>query len=82
MPGPGGWQRAQYHVPRPPTRVFVIGDALWEALFSSGPLVENRGITMTVARLARISAQLEATDQLDLPRPAGALGDVGAIEVP
>lgn len=60
----------------------TIGDALWDALFSSGPLVENRGITMTVVRLARISAELEATDQLGMPRPANALGDVGAIEVP
>ncbi len=60
----------------------AIGDALWETLFSSGRLVENRGITMSVARLARISAQLEATDQLGMPRPANALGDVGAIEVP
>jgi len=60
----------------------TIGDALWDTLFSSGPLRENRGITMTVARLARISAELEASDQLGMPRPANALGDVGAIEVP
>lgn len=60
----------------------VMGDELWETLFSSGPLVENRGITMSVARLVRISVELEETDQLGMSRPAGALGDVGAIEVP
>ena len=60
----------------------VIGDELWETLFSSGPLVENPGITLKLARLAQFSVQLEATDQLGMPRPANALGDIGAIEAP
>jgi hypothetical protein len=60
----------------------VIGDELWATLFSSGPLVENSAITITLRRVVGITAQLEATDQLGTHRPANALGDVGAVEVP
>ena len=60
----------------------TLGDAVWEALFSSGPLVENPGITITLARVSSLAAQLAPFDQLGTTRPANALGDVGAIEVP
>jgi hypothetical protein len=60
----------------------TLGGNLWAALFSSGPLAENPGITMRMTRQQRLSAQLAPVDQLGTPRPANALGDVGAIEVP
>ena len=60
----------------------TLGGTLWVTLFPSGPLVENPGITMRMTRQQRLSAQLAPVDQLGTPRPANALGDVGAIEVP
>ena len=60
----------------------ALGDAAWDALFSSGPLVENPGITMTLVRQRGLAAQLTPLDQVGTTRPAGALGDIGAIEVP
>lgn len=60
----------------------VIGDALWQTLFRSGSLAENPGITMSISRIPRLNVRLEATDQLGAARPAGTLGDVGAIEIP
>jgi hypothetical protein len=59
----------------------TLGDAAWDALFSSGPLVENPGITMGIVRQRRLEAQLAPIDQLGTTRPANALGDIGAIEV-
>jgi hypothetical protein len=60
----------------------VIGDAAWETLFSSGSLVENPDIRMAIARLWLFNVTLQTSDQLEAPRPANLLGDVGAIEVP
>lgn len=60
----------------------VLGDAAWEELFSSGPLAENPGITMTLVRQTALATQLAPVDQLGAARPANARGDVGAIEVP
>lgn len=60
----------------------TLGDDAWDALFSSGPLVENPGITIALARVSSLAAQLAAVDQQGIARPANALGDVGAIEVP
>jgi hypothetical protein len=60
----------------------ALGDAAWDALFSSGPLAENPGIVMTLVRQQRLSTQLAPVDQLGAARPAAILGDVGAIEVP
>jgi len=60
----------------------TLGDAAWDALFDSGPLAENPGITMTLVRQAALEARLAAVDQLGNVRPANALGDVGAIEEP
>jgi hypothetical protein len=59
-----------------------LGDALWEALFSSGPLAENPDLVMTISRRDRFDVQLQPADQRGVARPANALGDVGAIEVP
>jgi hypothetical protein len=60
----------------------VMGDEVWESLFSSGRLTENPDISMLVSRRLRFDARLEENDQLGTARPANALGDVGALEVP
>jgi hypothetical protein len=60
----------------------TIGDAAWAELFSSGPLAENPGITLLLARQRSLTTELAATDQVGTLRPAGAMGDIGAIEVP
>jgi hypothetical protein len=60
----------------------TIGDASWEMLFDSGPLAENPDITIDIVRPRSFNVQLEEVDQLGTPRPAGTLGDVGAIEIP
>jgi hypothetical protein len=60
----------------------TLGDALWETLFSTGPLVENPGIYVRMTRRAQFTALLEPEDQLGVTRPASGLGDAGAIEVP
>ena len=60
----------------------TLGDAAWEALFSSGPLAENPGIRMTLLRQSGPQAQLAPVDQAGALRPANVLGDIGAIEVP
>lgn len=60
----------------------ALGDALWETLFSTGPLIENPGIYVRISRSPQFSALLEMEDQLGTTRPASTLGDVGAIEVP
>jgi len=60
----------------------AMGDAAWAALFSSGPLAENPGITMTLVREQQLSTQLSPVDQLGTARPVSILGDVGAIEAP
>jgi hypothetical protein len=59
-----------------------LGDAFWERLFSSGPLAENPDLRMTITRRDPFDVQLQPADQRGVPRPANALGDVGAIEVP
>ncbi len=45
----------------------AMGDAAWDALFSSGPLAENPGITMTVVRQQQLSTQLSRWTSL-VPR--------------
>ena len=60
----------------------VIGDDVWETLFSPGPLVENPDISMGIASLWTLNVRLQAQDQLGTLRPADLLGDIGAIEVP
>jgi hypothetical protein len=60
----------------------VIADDAWNSLFSTGPLVENPDITMSIDRRPRFQVSLEAADQLGAPRPANSLGDVGALEIP
>jgi len=60
----------------------AFADALWDVLFSSGPLAENPGITMYMENRPAYRVQLEAADQLGNTRPANVLGDVGAREIP
>jgi len=60
----------------------AIGDEAWETLFSSGPLVENPDIRMSIVRRWMFNVRLQPEDQLGTPRPANLQGDVGAIEVP
>jgi len=58
----------------------ALGDDDWAALFASGPLAENPGITMDVwIRPTPRFAMLEV-DQVGTERPANALGDIGACE--
>lgn len=60
----------------------LLGDAEWAGLFAAGPLAENPGIRMWMKwELGRKVLRL-AEDQTGAPRPANALGDVGAIEIP
>lgn len=58
-----------------------LGDDDWEALFQSGALAENPGIRMTVATRRSFEATRAAEDQRGTARPAGAPGDIGAIEL-
>jgi len=61
----------------------AFGDDVWRALFpSSGPLVENPDITVSVWVSGPLRILIEPADQLGDARPAGPLGDAGAIEVP
>ncbi len=59
----------------------LLGDDAWEALFSSGPLVENGDIRMTMRTNSQLVVWPEDVDQLATGRPVGALGDIGAIEL-
>ena len=59
----------------------VLGDAAWQALFSSGTLTENGGIRVTV-RSGKLTVEPLTVDQRGAARPANAPGDIGAIEVP
>jgi len=61
----------------------ILGDDAWADLFpSSGVLIENDDITMTITTSPRMNVLLQALDQLGVDRPAGTLGDIGAVEVP
>lgn len=60
----------------------VLGDAAWAALFDSGPLTENPDIDMDVWTRATSGFAMLAVDQVDTPRPANTLADIGAIEIP
>ena len=60
----------------------LLGDDAWSALFSSGVLVENEDITMTVTSNNQSIGFIQEVGQLGTPRPANANGDIGAIEIP
>lgn len=60
----------------------LLGDAAWRALFSSGALAENPGISVTISTRPRMTVQPLGTDQLGRLRPSNTRADVGAIEVP
>ena len=60
----------------------LLGDDAWEALFSSGPLVENGDIIMKVTTDSPFTVVMQEVDQIGTERPVGTLGDIGAIEMP
>ena len=60
----------------------LLGDDAWSALFSSGALTENGGITMKVWTDSLFAVPMQDVDQLGTERPANTLGDIGAIEIP
>lgn len=60
----------------------VIGDAVWRAIFSSGPLAENPDISMNLRTEPFFVVMLQEFDQLLTLRPANNQGDIGAIEIP
>ena len=60
----------------------LLGDQAWQTLFTSGALVENPAIRMTVSTGPRLAVQRPPADQLGTARPAGGPGDIGAIEAP
>ena len=60
----------------------LLGDDAWAALFSSGRLSENQDILMSVFGSSGLAVRIEAVDQLGAARPANALGDIGALEIP
>ncbi len=60
----------------------LIGNNVWEAIFSSGPLVENPDIRMQISSNTFFRVYLQTVDQLNNPRPDYTFGDIGAIEVP
>jgi len=60
----------------------LLGDDAWEALFSSGPLVENEDIIMSVTTDSPFTVFMQEVDQIGTERPVDTLGDIGAIEMP
>jgi hypothetical protein len=60
----------------------LLGGDAWAALFSTGTLSENRDITIWVYGDTSLVVRIEEMDQLGSARPANAMGDIGAIEIP
>ena len=60
----------------------AFADETWDALFSSGSLVENPDIVVTMTRRQPYQVRLETADQSGRARPVNGLGDAGAIERP
>lgn len=60
----------------------ALGDDAWSALFESGPLVENPNINISVWGQPTEGLPMLDVDQRGAQRPANALGDIGAIEIP
>lgn len=60
----------------------LLGGAAWRQLFSTGQLIENPGITVTMSTRPRLSVSPLGVDQLGRPRPTASLADIGAIEAP
>ena len=58
----------------------LIGDDAWDAMFSSGDLDENNSIRMRMFHEVT-SVSMESLDQINTPRPANGLGDIGAVEM-
>lgn len=60
----------------------LLGDAAWRQLFSTGQLIENRGITVTMSTQRRLRVTPLGVDQLGRTRPTTSPTDIGAIEAP
>jgi hypothetical protein len=57
----------------------MINDDVWASLFGLGDSHHN-GITVRLTERTLGVSPLD-TDQLSNPRPAGLLGDIGAVEI-
>ena len=60
----------------------LLGDDAWATLFSTGPLVENGDIIMSVTTGSPLTVSKQEVDQNGTERPVDTLGDIGAIEMP
>lgn len=60
----------------------LLGDGAWQSLFSSGSLLENPGIRVSISTRPRFVVRPVDNDQLGRSRPANSPADIGAIEVP
>ena len=58
----------------------LLGDAAWRDLFTTGNLVENPGIRVTISTQPRLTVTPMVVDQLGRSRTS--LADIGAIEAP
>lgn len=58
----------------------LLGDAAWRQLFSTGQLIENPGITVTMSTRPRLRVTPVGVDQLGNTRPTTSPADIGAIE--
>jgi hypothetical protein len=59
----------------------LLGDAAWRSLFDSGDLAENPSIHLRVRTGGDFTVRRLETDQRGAARPAGAPGDIGAVEL-
>lgn len=60
----------------------LLGDSAWQALFTSGRLAENQGITVAIQTRDALGVSRLTTDQLGNSRPTQSAADIGAIEAP
>jgi hypothetical protein len=60
----------------------LLGDSAWRTLFSTGSLLENPGIRITISTRPRLNTTPLTEDQVGRRRPATSHADIGAIEAP
>ncbi len=59
----------------------AFADDVWERLFSSGPLLENPDIDVSMNERQAYQVRVESMDQMGRSRPANSAADIGAMEV-
>jgi len=59
----------------------ILGDGAWGALFTSGPLAEHGGVTMSTWTQSRWVTPSSSVDQVGTERPRHGPSDVGSVEV-